>query len=119
MKAGDSMNEKGIKADLSSPIREFRWSLAPNETRKLTFADGAVLFFAEATANATGGNVMIRFGETGDFFRLVRGDLIRTAGFREVSIQEVGGLANVVGIFLISADVNFSFENYDRGLAAP
>lgn len=107
-----------VKADLSIPIYRIRWTLAANEERQFTVADSATLYFLEGNAAATGGNVSIRFGETGDLWKLVRGLWIRTSGFRRFTLKENAG-GTPTGVFLYSADPEFQVSLTDTGLATP
>lgn len=70
-------------------------------------------------SNAQGavrGNLLIRFGRTGDWIPVARGDTFVSSGFPEITFRNLSG-SNIVLTVLASSDPEFRFSIADVAVA--
>lgn len=105
---------KEVTPDVTIPIYRYRFALGVGESRVYEVAEFSVFFLLEGSGNLAAA-LDVKFGLTGDPFRLNRGSIIRLSGCKQITLRNLSA-ASITGVFLTTADRDFWYNQWDQGL---
>lgn len=110
------METKGYVTGPKMPLFVQGVTLNASEAKVLDLVEIRAIYCAEFIKNGVGaGDVSIKIGDTGDYFDLAPGDLLKLDSFGRIWLRN-NLVVPVTFKLVMSNSLSFTFENYPRSL---